>query len=77
MSALPSFPRFTPGTGGSGITHLGFIILNGVPVDLDILIPAGSGFKITGATAINDSGDILCNAINSSKSFRAVLLTPR
>jgi probable HAF family extracellular repeat protein len=71
------FPAIYARHGGRGITHVGFIILNGAPVDLDTLIPAGSGFTITGATAINDSGDILCNAISSSKSFRAVLLTPR
>jgi TM2 domain-containing membrane protein YozV len=71
------FPAIYAKHGGRGITHVGFIILNGTPVDLDTLIPAGSGFTITGATAINDSGDILCNAINSSKNSRAVLLTPR
>jgi hypothetical protein len=38
-------------------------------VDLNTLIPSGTGFTLTDAVGINDSGQIVCNATN-------VLLTP-
>jgi len=57
--------------------HTGFIVRNGALVDLDTLIPANSGFTISGASGINDSGDILCNAKTSSGASHAVLLTPK
>lgn len=57
--------------------HIGFIVHNGAPVDLDTLIPANSGFTISGATGINDSGEILCNATTGSHLTHAILLTPR
>ena len=59
-------------------THVGFVVRNGVLVDLNTLIPANSGFLITSAVAINDSGEILCNAKRSTGVvYRAVLLTPK
>jgi probable HAF family extracellular repeat protein len=57
--------------------HVGFIIGKTGPVDLNTLIPAGSGFVITDAIAINDSGQILCDAASASSAKRAVLLTPK
>jgi hypothetical protein len=49
-----------------------------VLVDLNTLIPANSGFLITSAVSINDSGEILCNAKTSTGVvYRAVLLTPK
>jgi probable HAF family extracellular repeat protein len=59
-------------------THVGFIFRSGVLVDLNTLIPANSGFLITSAVGINDSGEILCNAKTSTGVvYRAVLLTPK
>jgi probable HAF family extracellular repeat protein len=44
-------------------------------VDLNTLIPAGSGFTLTDAVGINDSGQILCDATNASGNEHAVLLS--
>jgi hypothetical protein len=41
------------------------------------LIASNSGFTVTDAIGINDSGQILCNAKNSSNVTRAVLLSPK
>ncbi len=57
--------------------HVGFIYRNGVLVDLNALIPSNSGFTITDANGINDSGQILCTATNTSGNAHAVLLTPK
>jgi probable HAF family extracellular repeat protein len=57
--------------------HTGFIVRNGALIDLDTLIPVNSGFTVSGAIGINDSGEILCNAKTSSGASHAVLLTPR
>jgi len=57
--------------------HIGFIIGNAGLVDLNTLIPAGSGFVITDAIAINDAGQILCNGASPDGTKRAVLLTPK
>ena len=57
--------------------RVGFVVQNGVPTDLNSLVPAKSGFAITGAVGINNSGVILCNAKTSTSASRAVLLTPR
>ncbi len=59
------------------ITHVGFLVQNGVLTDLDSLIPVNSGFTITGAVGINNTGKILCNAQTSVSASRAVMLTPR
>ena len=56
--------------------HVGFVVRGGSLVDLNTLIPAGSGLTITGAIGINDSGQILCDAVNGGGRARAVLLTP-
>lgn len=57
--------------------HVAIIARNGALVDLNTLVPANSGFTITDGIAINDSGEILCNATNSSGHKHAALLTPR
>jgi probable HAF family extracellular repeat protein len=57
--------------------RVGFVVQNGALVDLDTLIPANSGFAITGAVGINDSGEILCSAKTSTSASRAVMLTPK
>ena len=57
--------------------HVPVIVRNGALVDLNTLISSNSGFTITDAVGINDSGQILCNATNSSKTTRAVLLSPK
>ena len=57
--------------------HVALIFRKGAVIDLNTLIPANSGFTITDAIAINDPGDILCNATNASGTKRAVLLTPK
>ena len=46
-------------------------------INLNTLIPTGTGFTLTDAVAINDSGQILCDATNSNGSEHAVLLTPK
>jgi probable HAF family extracellular repeat protein len=56
---------------------IALLVRNGGLVDLDTLIPANSGFTLTRTIAINDSGEILCNAKNSAGHQRAVLLTPK
>jgi probable HAF family extracellular repeat protein len=57
--------------------HVPLIVRNGALVDLNTLIASNSGFTITDAIGINDSGQILCNAKNSSNVTRAVLLSPK
>jgi len=68
---VKSYHPFRPGK------HVGFIYRNGVLVDLNALIPANSGFTITDAAGINDSGQILCTATNTAASAHAVLLNPK
>lgn len=46
------------------------------PVDLNTLIPTGSGFTLTSAQAINNSGQIACDAKTSTGAQHVVLLTP-
>ena len=57
--------------------HVPFISTAQGLVDLNTLITPGSGFTVTDAVGINDSGQILCEANNASGSARAVLLTPK
>ena len=73
ISVFPttSYHPYRPGK------HVGFIVHNGSPVDLNTLIASNSGFTITDATGINDSGEILCDATKSGGSTHAVLLTPK
>jgi probable HAF family extracellular repeat protein len=57
--------------------HVPFISTTEGLVNLNTLIPAGTGFTLTDAVAINDSGQILCNATNAAGSEHAVLLIPK
>jgi probable HAF family extracellular repeat protein len=57
--------------------HVPFISTTGGLIDLNTLIPSGTGFILTDAVGINDSGQILCDANNASGDERAVLLTPK
>jgi probable HAF family extracellular repeat protein len=68
---VTSYHPFRPGK------HVGFIATKGGLVDLNTLIPSNSGFIITDAVGINDSGQILCNGTNASGYKHAVLLTPK
>lgn len=54
-----------------------FVYLNGQFQDLNTLIPAGSGWELTDATAVNDSGQILVDAVNTANGdSHAFVLTP-
>jgi probable HAF family extracellular repeat protein len=57
------------GSSGAGDA---FVYSNGLATDLNNLIPAGSGFTLTNAVGISDSGQILAQASNR----HAVLLNP-
>jgi probable HAF family extracellular repeat protein len=57
--------------------HVPFISTASGLVNLNTLIPAGTGFVLTDSVAINDLGQILCNATNSGGSKHAVLLRPK
>jgi probable HAF family extracellular repeat protein len=57
--------------------HVPFISTSGGLVDLNTLIQTGTGFTLTDAVGINDSGHILCNATNAAGSKHAVLLSPK
>lgn len=57
--------------------HVPFISTAKGLVDLNTLISPGSGFTLTDAVAINDSGQILCDANNAGGSEHAVLLSPK
>jgi probable HAF family extracellular repeat protein len=59
------------------ITRVGFVVQNGVLVDLNTLISTNSGYAITGAVGINDLGEILCSATTASSASRAIVLTPK
>jgi probable HAF family extracellular repeat protein len=60
----------------AGGTSHGFVYTGGTMYDLNSLLSAGSGYQITDATAINDSGQIAASASNSYNEYEAVLLTP-
>jgi len=57
--------------------HVPFISTNSGLVDLNTLIPSGTGFTLTDAVGINDFGQILCDANNASGNEHTVLLTPK
>ena len=58
--------------------HVPFLSTAGGLVNLNTLIPSGTGFILTDAIAINDSGQILCDATNAAGvSEHAVLLSPK
>jgi probable HAF family extracellular repeat protein len=67
----PIYKPFRPGK------HVPFIVSGGSLVDLNTLIPSGSGFTVADAVAINDSGQILCDATNAIGKEHAVLLSPK
>jgi probable HAF family extracellular repeat protein len=60
---------------GNGNIHA-FLYGNGVMTDLNSLIPAGSGWTLTDANAINDNGQIVGYGTNPSGQTDAFLLTP-
>ena len=68
----------TYGVTGSGSTFLdAFIYEAGAFHDLNSLIPAGSGWQLTDATAINAAGQILVDATETGNGQTAtLLLTP-
>jgi probable HAF family extracellular repeat protein len=54
-----------------------FVYSNGTLQNLNTLIPAGSGYQIQNATGINDNGQIVANATDTSTNqTHALLLTP-
>jgi probable HAF family extracellular repeat protein len=55
--------------------HVPFISTASGLVNLNTLIPAGTGFTLTDAVAINDSGQILCDATGAGGVEYAVLLS--
>jgi probable HAF family extracellular repeat protein len=57
--------------------HVPFLATSSGPVNLKTLIPSGAGFTLTDAVAINNSGQILCDANNATGIEHAVLLTPK
>jgi probable HAF family extracellular repeat protein len=60
----------------SGAEHA-FIYKNGVMTDLNSLIPANSGYTLVRGVAINDKGQIVCQAaMSGSNSTWTVLLNP-
>lgn len=60
---------------GDTVAHA-FLYTNGVLHDLNDLIPAGSGWVLNEATAINDSGQIVGYGVQSDGYKHAFLLTP-
>jgi probable HAF family extracellular repeat protein len=68
---VQSYHPFMPGK------HVAYIVRNGGLVDLNTLIPSNSGVTLTDAIAINDSGEILCDAKTSTSTKQAVLLKPK
>ena len=71
-SHLPS--TYKPFRAGK---HVPFISTAGGLVNLNTLIPSGTGFLLTDAVAINESGQILCDGTNASGNEHAVLLSPK
>jgi probable HAF family extracellular repeat protein len=65
-------PIYRPFRAGK---HVAVISTTSGLVNLNTLIPAGSGFTLTDAVGINDSGQILCDATNASGQEHAVLLS--
>jgi MYXO-CTERM domain-containing protein len=66
----------TPGTGANGAFHAFIYYQGGVMTDLNNLIPANSGFTLTGANGINMAGQICVNATDSLGQQHALLLNP-
>ena len=73
-----TFPGvYSPRNARKPAIPIGFIYTGGTFMDLNTLIPSNSGFHIAAALAINDAGEILCNATNSNGQMHAALLMPR
>ena len=62
-------------SNGTAAWHA-FIYSGGKLQDLNTLIPSGSGWVLTEATGINATGQIVCNAVNTSGYTHAFLLNP-
>lgn len=65
--------------GSSGMGHYllhAFLWQNGHMADLNDAIAPGSGWVLTQAVAINDSGEIVCLAHKADHRVHALLLTP-
>ncbi len=65
------------GTASTSSGYHAFIYSGGTMTDLNNLIPAGSGWVLTGATGITDAGQIICNAQNTTYQTHALLVSPR
>ena len=63
-------------SNGTADNHA-FIYTGGKLRDLNNLIPSGSGWVLTEATGINDTGQIVCNGSNASGYTHAFLLNPQ
>jgi probable HAF family extracellular repeat protein len=68
---VQSYHPFRPGK------HVAYIIGANGPVLLNSLIAPNSGYTLTDAIAINDDGQILCDASTTTSPKHAVLLTPK
>lgn len=67
-------PTYKPFKAGK---HVPFMSTTSGLVDLNTLISSGTGFTLTDAVDINESGQILCDATNASGNEHAVLLSPK
>lgn len=68
---VQSYHPFRPGK------HVAYIIGPSGPVNLNTLVPANSGYTLTDSIAINDNGQILCDASTPTSTKHAVLLSPK
>jgi probable HAF family extracellular repeat protein len=65
------------GTASTSNGYHAFIYTGGTMTDLNSMIPAGSGWVLTDATGITATGQIICNAKNTTTyANHAPLLTP-
>jgi probable HAF family extracellular repeat protein len=60
--------------GGGGLGHA-FLYQNGNVLDLNSLLPANSGWTLTNASGVNDSGQIVGTGIHNGRQ-EAFLLSP-
>jgi probable HAF family extracellular repeat protein len=60
---------------GQNVYHA-FLYESGKMIDLNSMISATSGFTITGATAINNLGQIIATGTGANGSLESLLLTP-
>jgi len=67
-------PTYKPFRAGK---HVPCILSSSGLVNLNTLIISGTGFRLTDAVDINESGQILCDATNASGNEHAVLLSPK